>query len=134
MLADIALGYGKGVDCVRDIQSVIQKLTVVFGTVLGTDKWRPNFGCYVHRRLFQPCTPANASWISTDLEEAIENPANEVRHLIGVYKVSTTVSNNYYTSTIVLTIVLPDGTVVDDLSLVYELSASGNRFSFNLTE
>lgn len=132
MLSDIALDYGTTGDRVQNIKSVVQKLGIVFGTVLGSVKWRPNFGCHVHRRLFEPCTTSNASWISTDLEEAIENPANEIRSLIGEYKVATTVANGYYLCNIVLTIVLPNGQTIDDISLTYELSSAGNRFAFNL--
>jgi hypothetical protein len=68
----------EAIDTVVNGDSLTQKILFVLGTRLRSRKWRPLFGCNAPNRLFDPFDEVTASWIKTDLVNALENPNNDL--------------------------------------------------------
>ena len=122
VLSDVNLDYGQSSsDTVEDINSVIQKLVVVLGTQYNSAKWKPKFGCKLYSRLFDPFDSTTAGWIGVDIDEAIQNPANELSDLLREFRSVVVAGTQTYNCGLFFKAILPDGTVTDSVKYTFEL-------------
>lgn len=126
VLSDVNLDYGQSPsDTVEDINSIIQKLVVVLGTMYNSAKWKPGFGCRLCSRLFDPFDSTTAGWIGVDIDEAVKNPANELVGLVSEFRSIVVAGAQTYECSIFFKAHLPDGTVSDSIKYNFEVKPLG---------
>lgn len=125
-LSDVSLDYGRAQsDTVEDINSIIQKLEIVLGTMYNSAKWKPKFGCKLYSRLFDPFDNTTAGWIGVDIDDAVKNPANELIGLVSEFRSVVVSGAQTYHCSIFFKAHLPDGSVSDTIKYNFELKPLG---------
>lgn len=129
-LSDVSLDYGQqAADTVTDVDSAVQKLIVVLSVPLGTRKRYEDFGCNTYTQLFEPFDDVTAGWIGVGIQEAIENPANEIRDLFTDVGVQVTRGPQTYMCRIDFRVLLPSGATSDRISYKFQLKPQGQSLS-----
>ena len=129
-LSDVSLDYGQqAADTVTDVDSAVQKLIVVLSVPIGTRKRYEKFGCNTYSQLFDTFDDVTAGWIGVGIQEAIENPANEIRDLFSDVKVQVLRGAQVYNCRIDFRVILPSGAQSERISYKFQLQPQGKSLS-----
>lgn len=129
-LSDVSLDYGQqAADTVTDVESAVQKLIVVLSVPLGARKRYEDFGCNTYAQLFEPFDDITAGWIGIGIQEAIENPANEIRELFTDLKIAVTRGAQTYQCAVDFRVILPSGEKSEPITYKFQLQPQGNALS-----
>lgn len=129
-LSDVNLDYGQqDADTVTDVDSAVQKLVVVLSTPRGSRKRYAMFGATTISHLFEPFDAITAGWIGVSINEAIEEPANEIRDLFTDVYVEVTPGKQVYDCRVDFAVLLPSGERSAKTSYKFQLSPQGNALS-----
>jgi hypothetical protein len=100
--SDINIDYGsESSTTVYDQDALTQKILIVITVLLGSRKWRPEFGSTVYRLLHDPFDNLTAGWIGQSIKTALESGANGLTQDIKNVKVTVLAdkeTQTYYTS------------------------------------
>ncbi len=129
-LSDVSLDYGQQAeDTVTDVASAVQKLVVVLSVPRGARKRYEEFGSTAYASLFEPFDDITAGWIGIGIQEAIENPANEIRELFTDLKVSVARGAQTYLCALDFRVILPSGEKSARVTYKFQLQPQGNALS-----
>lgn len=129
-LSDVSLDYGQqAADTVTDVDSAVQKLIVVLSVPRGARKRYEDFGSTTYTQLFEPFDDITAGWIGVGIQEAIENPANEIRDLFTDLRISVTRGPQTYFCALDFRVILPSGEKSALINYKFQLQPQGNALS-----
>lgn len=129
-LSDVSMDYGQqAADTVTDVDSAVQKLIVVLSVPRGARKRYEEFGSTTYASLFEPFDDITAGWIGIGIQEAIENPANEIRDLFTDLHISVTRGLQTYECSLDFRVILPSGEKSAVINYNFQLQPQGNALS-----